>query len=92
MIQYIHKDNFWFFPVLFIITLIYCNYKIYGKYIIMSKWTDHVTKYYKEQRRKNSSYQFRNALKDARKTYSSVKNTMKYPLKRKTLKRKSRRR
>lgn len=58
----------------------------------MSKWTDHVTKYYKEQRRKNSSYQFRNALKDARKTYSSVKNMMKSPLKRKTLKRKSRRR
>ena len=53
----------------------------------MSKWTDHVTKYYKEQRRKNSSYQFRNALKDARKTYSSVKNTMKYPLKRKSRRR-----
>ena len=54
----------------------------------MSKWTDHVTKYYKEQRRKNSSYQFKNALKDARKTYSTVKNTISPMVRRKTLKRK----
>ena len=58
----------------------------------MSKWTDHVTKYYKEQRRKNSSYQFKNALKDARKTYSTVKNAISPMVRRKTLKRKSRRR
>jgi len=64
---------------------------MYSNYI-MSAWTDHVTQYYKEQRRKNASYQFKSALKDARKTYSSVKNVNKPMIKRKTLKRKSRRR
>jgi len=58
----------------------------------MSKWTTHVTNFYKEQRRKNPSYQFKTALKDARKTYSTVTNANKSMLKRKTLKRKSRRR
>jgi hypothetical protein len=64
---------------------------MYSKYI-MSTWTDHVTKFYKEHRRKNASYQFKNALKDARKTYSSIKNVNKPTPKRKTVKRKSRRR
>ena len=35
----------------------------------MSKWTDTVTAVYKENRAKNSSYKFKQAMKDAKKIY-----------------------
>ena len=38
----------------------------------MSAWTKHVTRFYREQKKNNKSYKFKNALKDARKTYKKV--------------------
>lgn len=35
----------------------------------MSKWTEYVTKYYKDEKAKNGGYKFKDALKDAAKTY-----------------------
>jgi hypothetical protein len=37
----------------------------------MSKWTTHVTNFYKEQKKKNPNYQFKNAMKDAKPSYKS---------------------
>lgn len=38
---------------------------------IMSKWTEYVTKFYKEEKKKNGGYKFKDALKDAAKTYKN---------------------
>ena len=35
----------------------------------MSKWTDTVTAVYKQNKAKNSSYKFKQAMKDAKKVY-----------------------
>ena len=43
----------------------------------MSKWTDLVTKVYKKNHAKNSSYKFKDALKDAAKMYKSSGKTEK---------------
>jgi len=43
----------------------------------MSKWTDLVTKVYKKNHAKNSSYKFKDALKDAAKIYKSSDKTEK---------------
>ena len=37
----------------------------------MSAWTNYVTKFYKAQHAKDPNYKFKNALKDAAKTYKS---------------------
>jgi hypothetical protein len=37
----------------------------------MSAWTKHVTQFYKAEHAKNPDYKFKNALKDAAKTYKS---------------------
>jgi len=39
----------------------------------MSAWTKHVTQFYRDQKKKNTSYKFKNALKDARKSYKKVR-------------------
>jgi hypothetical protein len=41
----------------------------------MSKWTQYVTKFYKAEHAKNPNYKFKNALKDAAKTYKSQGST-----------------
>lgn len=41
---------------------------------IMSKWTEYVTKYYNEEKKKNGGYKFKDALKDAAKTYKKQGN------------------
>lgn len=41
---------------------------------IMSNWTKYVTKYYKEEKKKNGGYQFKDALRDAAKTYKKQGN------------------
>jgi len=38
----------------------------------MSAWTKHVTEFYKSKHAKNSNYKFKQALRDARKTYKSL--------------------
>ena len=38
----------------------------------MSKWTEYVTKYYKDEKKKNGGYKFKDALKDAAKTYKNL--------------------
>lgn len=43
----------------------------------MSKWTDLVTKVYKKNHAKNSTYKFKDALKDAAKIYKSSGKTKK---------------
>ena len=40
----------------------------------MSKWTEYVTKFYKEQKKKNGGYKFKDALKAAAKTYKKQGN------------------
>jgi len=35
----------------------------------MSKWTTHVMNYYKEHKKNNPNYKFKDAMKDAKKTY-----------------------
>ena len=35
----------------------------------MSAWTTHVTKYYKDRKRKDKNYSFKQAMKDAKSTY-----------------------
>ena len=40
----------------------------------MSAWTKHVTQFYKAQHAKDPNYKFKNALKDAAKTYKSQGN------------------
>ena len=35
----------------------------------MSAWTTHVTKYYRDRKRKNKNYSFKQAMKDAKSTY-----------------------
>lgn len=42
----------------------------------MSAWTDFVTKHFKEQKKKNPSYRFRDALKDAAKLYKKGSSAM----------------
>jgi hypothetical protein len=37
----------------------------------MSSWTTYVTKFYKAEHTKNPNYKFKNALKDAAKSYKS---------------------
>jgi hypothetical protein len=37
----------------------------------MSKWTEYVTKYYNEQKKLDGGYKFKDALKDAAKTYKN---------------------
>lgn len=37
----------------------------------MSAWTKYVTKFYKAEHAKDPNYKFKNALKDAAKTYKS---------------------
>jgi hypothetical protein len=39
----------------------------------MSSWTDFVTKHYREEKKNNPSYQFKDALKDAAMKYKSQK-------------------
>jgi len=41
----------------------------------MSKWTEYVTKYYKEEKKKNGGYKFKDALKAAAKTYKKQDKT-----------------
>ena len=41
----------------------------------MSAWTKHVTQFYKAEHAKNPNYKFKNALKDASKTYKSQGST-----------------
>ena len=36
----------------------------------MSKWTTHVMNVYKENKKKNPNYKFKDAMKDAKKTYN----------------------
>ena len=44
----------------------------------MNNWSKFVTKFYKDKKRTNKNYKFKNALKDAIKSYRSMKNkTMK---------------
>jgi hypothetical protein len=38
----------------------------------MSDWTKHVTKFYNEQKAGNQKYMFKQALKDAAKTYKKA--------------------
>ena len=40
----------------------------------MSNWTKYVTKYYNDKKKKNGGYQFKDALKDAAKTYKKQDN------------------
>lgn len=35
----------------------------------MSAWTTHVTKYYKDRKKKDKNYSFKQAMKDAKSTY-----------------------
>jgi hypothetical protein len=37
----------------------------------MSKWTTHVMNVYKENKKKNPNYKFKDAMKDAKKTYNN---------------------
>lgn len=41
----------------------------------MSAWTKYVTQFYKKEHAKNPDYKFKNALKDAAKTYKSQGST-----------------
>jgi len=41
----------------------------------MSAWTKYVTQFYKAEHAKNPDYKFKNALKDAAKTYKSQGST-----------------
>ena len=41
----------------------------------MSAWTKYVTQFYKTEHAKNPDYKFKNALKDAAKTYKSQGST-----------------
>lgn len=38
----------------------------------MSAWITHLTKFYREKKRTNPNYKYKNAMKDARKTYKSA--------------------
>jgi|UniRef100_A0A6C0ATI9 hypothetical protein len=55
----------------------------------MSNWTAYVTKFYKAEHAKNPNYKFKNALKDAAKSYKS-QGTVEAPKKGKTGKNKRR--
>jgi hypothetical protein len=44
----------------------------------MNSWSKFVTKFYKDKKRTNKNYKFKNAMKDAKKPYRCMKNkTMK---------------
>lgn len=57
----------------------------------MSAWTDFVTKHFKEQKKKNASYRFRDALKDAAKLYKKGSSAMSSSTKKASNKSKKRR-
>ena len=57
----------------------------------MSAWTTHVTKYYKDRKRKDKNYSFKQAMKDAKSTYKRKEGSSKHHAKR-SRKRRSRRR
>jgi len=40
----------------------------------MSAWTEHATKYYHAQKKKNPAYKFKDALKEASPSYGGAKN------------------
>ena len=57
----------------------------------MSAWTNHVTKYYKDRKKKDKNYSFKQAMKDAKSTYKRKEGAhetrSKKPRKRKTKRR-----
>lgn len=40
----------------------------------MSKWTTHVMNVYKEHKKKNPNYKFKDAMKDAKKSYNKTES------------------
>ena len=42
----------------------------------MSKWTTHVMNVYKEHKKKNPNYKFKDAMKDAKKSYNKTEENV----------------